>query len=129
MNAVHKVHYVHHSPLPEQLAHTLHDSWTALSKGRQYGTPFPASTYASQSKPFQADQAGDGRGLASSYTWSLAKPYKGIYYPASGTLFFGTHAGCIGYSCPWLVEISTQVGFYCLALFYPKRRNWFQISL
>jgi hypothetical protein len=88
MNAVDKVHYVHHSPLPPQLTHTLHDSWTALSKGRQDGSPFPASTYASQSKPFQADQAGDGRGLAPSYTWSLAKPYKGIYYPASGYSVF-----------------------------------------
>ncbi len=56
---------------PLQLEYTSDDSWTALSKGRWYNTPFAASTSTSLSKHIQQAQAEDGRGPESSYTGSL----------------------------------------------------------
>jgi hypothetical protein len=61
---------LHHSPSPPQLEDTLDDSWTALSIGWRYCTPFAALTSTSLSKPFQPAQADYGWGPVSSYTRS-----------------------------------------------------------
>jgi hypothetical protein len=73
VDAVDRAHYIHRNPPPPQLEYTSYNSWTALSIGRRYGTPFAASTSTGISKYIQLAQAKDGMGPASSYTESLGE--------------------------------------------------------